>query len=127
MDPSPAMLQRARVRLPGALLTRADALALPFRDGSFDRVFTSHVYGHVLPQDRERFLAEARRVGGQTVVVDAGPRGGVPREEWQDRRLEDGSRYRVYKRFFTGETLVAELGGGRVLHEGNWFVMVRSD
>jgi hypothetical protein len=30
----------------------------------------------------------------------------------------------VYKRFFSGTELIAELGGGRVLHEGRWFVVV---
>ena len=36
----------------------------------------------------------------------------------------DGSRHRVYKRFFDAAMLAAELGGGRVLHEGHWFVAV---
>ena len=63
-------------------------------------------------------------MGRELVVVDAGPRGGPPREEWQERPLCDGSRHRVYKRFFEAATLAAELGGGRVLHEGRWFVAV---
>ena len=46
--------------------------------------------------------------------------------EWQPRVLNDGSRWEVYKRFFTGEGLAAELGGGEVLHEGRWFVVVRA-
>jgi len=124
VDPSLAMLARARARLPRFLLARAEGLALPFGAGAFDRVFTSHVYGHVLPAEREGFLAEAFRVARELVVVDAGPRGGPPREEWQERHLRDGSRHRVYKRFFNAATLVAELGGGRVLHEGTWFVAV---
>jgi len=124
VDPSPAMLARARARLPTVLHARAEGLALPFRAGAFDRVFTSHVYGHVLPAEREGFREEALRVGRELVVVDAGPRGGRPREEWQERTLRDGSRHRVYKRFFDAATLVAELGGGRVLHEGRWFVAV---
>jgi len=36
-------------------------------------------------------------------------------------RGRDG--HRVYKRFFARERL-AEIGGGRVLHAGHWFVMV---
>jgi hypothetical protein len=40
--------------------------------------------------------------------------------------LNDGSRWSVYKRFFTGEGLLAELGGGEVLFEGRWFVLVRA-
>jgi hypothetical protein len=32
----------------------------------------------------------------------------------------------VYKRYFRADELVEELGGGEVLHEGRWFVMVRA-
>jgi hypothetical protein len=28
----------------------------------------------------------------------------------------------VYKRFFSGAKLLEELGGGRILHDGHWFV-----
>jgi hypothetical protein len=45
---------------------------------------------------------------------------------YQERELNDGSRHRVYKRFFTGAELLAELGGGEVLHEGRWFVVAAS-
>jgi ubiquinone/menaquinone biosynthesis C-methylase UbiE len=124
LDPSPAMLRLARSRLPLLALVRGSAFDLPFTPLAFARVFTSHVFGHAL--EPARFLAEARRVGHEIVVVDAGPRGGPPREEWQDRSLADGSRHRVYKRFFTGPGLRAELGGGRVLHDGRWFVAVAS-
>ena len=124
LDHSAAMLEVARNRVPGARFVRADALALPFPDASFGRVFTGHFYGHLLPEERERFLSEALWVAPEVIVADAGVRGGVPRDEWQERRLSDGSRHRVFKRFFTGESLAAELGGGRVLHEGTWFVVV---
>jgi SAM-dependent methyltransferase len=125
-DQSPAMLARARAQAPSVRLARADAFALPFADAAFERVFTAHFYGHVLPDERPAFLDEARAVAGALVVVDAGPRGGLPREEWQDRVLSDGSPHRVYKRFFTGGSLAAELGGGQVLHDGYWFVVVAS-
>ncbi len=125
-DQSAAMLVRARVQAPGVRLVRADALALPFADTSFDRLFTAHFYGHLLPDERPAFLNEAHAVAGELVVVDAGPRGGLPRDEWQHRVLGDGSRHRVYKRFFTGGSLAAELGEGRVLHDGYWFVVVAS-
>jgi hypothetical protein len=32
----------------------------------------------------------------------------------------------VFKRFFTPETLAAEVGGGDVLYAGHWFVAIRS-
>jgi demethylmenaquinone methyltransferase/2-methoxy-6-polyprenyl-1,4-benzoquinol methylase len=38
-------------------------------DGDFDRVFTNHFYGHLLDQERQAFLREARRVSRQLVVV----------------------------------------------------------
>jgi ubiquinone/menaquinone biosynthesis C-methylase UbiE len=124
LDTSQSMLRLARGRLPGVPLVRGDGSALPFAAGAFDRVFTSHVYGHVLAEDRKAFRSEMLRVGRELVVVDAGPRGGGPREEWQDRRLRDDSRHRVYKRFFTADSLAAELGGGQPLHDGNWFAAV---
>ncbi len=123
-DQSAAMLARAREQAPAALLVRGDALALPFGDAAFERVFAAHLYGHVLPDERPGFLDEARAVAGEIVVVDAGPRGGAPRDEWQERSLADGSQHRVYKRFFTGASLAAELLGGHVLHDGHWFVAV---
>jgi SAM-dependent methyltransferase len=123
LDRSPAMLSRARLRLPKLHGVRGDCVHLPFSRAAFGRVFTSHVYGHLLAEDRAAFLAEARRVGREPlVVVDAGPRGAPPREEWQERSLSDGSRHRVYKRFFSGAKLLEELGGGRILHDGHWFV-----
>ena len=45
---------------------------------------------------------------------------------WQERVLSDGSRWQVYKRVFDPDALLAELGGGEVLHAGSWFVVVRS-
>jgi hypothetical protein len=52
-------------------------------------------YGHLQPAERASYLAEARAVAGELVVVDAGRRGGEPREEWQTRVLSDGSRHQV--------------------------------
>ena len=126
LDQSEAMLELASQRVRTAQFLVGDGLELPFEDGSFERVFTSHFYGHLEEADRPRFLAEARRVAPELVVVDAGLHGGIERAEWQDRLLKDGSEWRVYKRFFTTSTLLAELGGGAVLHSGRFFVAVRS-
>ena len=65
------------------------------------------------PGDRARFLAEARRVASELVVADSALREGVEPVQWQERVLNDGSRHTIYKRFFTGEGLAAELGGER--------------
>jgi ubiquinone/menaquinone biosynthesis C-methylase UbiE len=124
LDQSGQMLAVASARLPAARLVQGDAVPLPFADGWFDRVFTSHFYGHLLPVERERFIAEARRVAGELVVVDSARRAGVPAEEWQERALLDGSSHRVFKRFLRSTELLDELGGGTVLYEGTWFVAV---
>ena len=124
LDQSDAMLEVAKEQAPLAAFVRGDGLELPFEDDAFDRVFTSHFYGHLEEDARTRFLAEARRVAPELVVFDAALHGGEPRFEWQERVLNDGSHWTVYKRFFTGEGLLDELGGGAVLHEGRWFVLV---
>ena len=126
LDQSERMLSRARAQAPDATFVHGDALALPFADGSFDRVFTSYFYCHLEEPERERFLAEARRVAPELVVVASVPGAGDPVERYEERVLEDGSRWTVFKRVFTGEQLVDELGGGEVLHEGRWFVVVRA-
>ena len=120
------MLAVASEQAPNATYAQGDALELPFEDGAFERVFTSHFYGHLEEGDRERFIAEARRVAPELVVFDAALHDGEPRFEWQERLLKDGSRWEIYKRFFTGAGLLEELGGGDVLFEGRWFVLVRA-
>jgi len=124
LDQSAAMVEIAAARLPGGRAVQGDAVPLPFADGAFDAVFTAHFYGHLLAEERTAFLSEARRVAPELVVLDAALRPGGVEEEWQERKLDDGSRHRVYKRFFTPEGLAAEVGGGRVVHAGHWFVLV---
>jgi ubiquinone/menaquinone biosynthesis C-methylase UbiE len=126
LDQSASMLAIAAERVPDGELVEGDALALPFEDGSFDRVFTGHFYGHLEPGVRETFLDEVRRVAPELVVVDSAVRPDRQEQEQQERVLNDGSRWEVYKLYFTGAALAAELGGGEVLHEGRWFVVVRS-
>jgi demethylmenaquinone methyltransferase/2-methoxy-6-polyprenyl-1,4-benzoquinol methylase len=126
LDQSETMLEVAREQAPNAELVVGDALSLPFADGAFERVVTGHFYGHLERGDRERFVAEARRIANELVVVDSALRDDVDPEEYQERILNDASRWEVYKRYFTGDALAAELGGGRVLHEGRWFVVVAS-
>jgi SAM-dependent methyltransferase len=124
LDRSAAMLAVARGRDVGAVLM-ADALTLPFRDGAFDRVLTGHFYGHLPPDERARFLAEATRVAGELIVVDSALRPDVEPEQWQERVLNDGSRHRVYKRYLTAEALATEIDG-RVALAGTWFVAARA-
>jgi demethylmenaquinone methyltransferase/2-methoxy-6-polyprenyl-1,4-benzoquinol methylase len=126
IDQSPEMVRMAAARMPHARVVQADAVPLPFPDRSFDRLVTGHFYGHLLPEERRAFLEEARRVADRIVVVDSALRPGVPGESWQERVLDDGSRHRVFKRYLSGGGLVEELGGGEVLHEGIWFVVVQT-
>ncbi len=126
LDQSAAMVEVARARLPNARVVQGDAVPLPFADGEFDRVFTGHFYGHLLPDERAAFAAEARRVADELVVVDSAMREGVAPEQWQQRVLNDGSEHRVYKRYFVASELADELGGGDVLHAGTWFVVVNN-
>jgi len=124
IDQSQAMVAIAAGRVPRAHIARGDAVPLPFADGAFDRVVTAHFYGHLQGDERAAFVAEARRVGTELVVVDSALRDGVDPEEWQERLLTDGSRHRVYKRYFAAAELADELGGGEVLMAGRWFVAV---
>ena len=126
LDQSGRMLGVAREQVPAARFVEGDALALPFDDGEFERIFTSYLYCHLEDGDRTRFIAEARRVAPELVVVASVPGAGDPLERFEERLLKDGSRWTVYKRVFTGDQLAAELGGGVVLHEGRWFVVVRA-
>jgi demethylmenaquinone methyltransferase/2-methoxy-6-polyprenyl-1,4-benzoquinol methylase len=125
-DASAAMLAESRARHDHPLV-RADAFALPFRDDSFDRVFAGHFYGHLHPEQRARFVAESRRIAPTLVVFDAMLHGDVEPEQIQERILNDGSSHHVFKRYFTASQLSSELGDGRVLFEGRWFVMVSSN
>ncbi len=125
IDQSPAMVTIAQSRLPHGLALSADALELPFADGAFERVFTGHFYGHLPPGEQAAFLAEARRVADELVVVDTARRPDVPAERWDERVLNDGSTHRVFKRFLNGSELAEEIGG-TVLLDGRWFVAALS-
>ncbi|MGH8980611.1 MAG: class I SAM-dependent methyltransferase [Acidimicrobiales bacterium] len=122
-DLSSSMVAIARRRL-GNGVAVGDALDLCVATRSCDRVFAGHFYGHLPPDERTRFLAEARRIGPELVVADSARRPDSPRDGWQRRTLNDGSVHRVYKRYFGAAQLAAELGGV-VLLESPWFVVVR--
>ena len=83
--------QVAAARLPHGRVVQGDAVPLPFPDGAFDRIITSHFYGHLLPGERETFLTEARRVARELIVIDSARRPETGAEEWQERTLNDGS------------------------------------
>jgi SAM-dependent methyltransferase len=124
LDQSEAMLEIARERVPWADFVRGDAFRMPFADRSFDRAFASFFYGLLPLPDRGRFLAEARRVADELILVEPTPEweptGRV--EGWEERGLSDGSRYEIYRRYFTAEALTEELDS-RILFAGRWAVM----
>jgi demethylmenaquinone methyltransferase/2-methoxy-6-polyprenyl-1,4-benzoquinol methylase len=126
LDQSPRMLEEAARQAPKATFIQGDALSLPVANDSFGRVFTGHFYGHLEQVDRARFLAEARRVAEELVVVDSSRAASGMDEEMSERILNDGSRWEVYKRWFTGAGLAQELGSGEVLLDGCFFVVVRT-
>lgn len=126
LDQSDRMLSEAMRQAPQATYIRGDGLALPFPNDSFSRVFTGHFYGHLRADERATFVGEARRVARELVVVDASRAHSDVDDDVQERVLNDGTRWEVYKRWFTGARLAAELGGGETLHEGRWFVVVRA-
>lgn len=123
LDQSPTMLDEARKRLPRATLVLGDALALPFPNDAFERLFTTFFYCHLVEDDRVRFLAEAARVARELVVVGSVRADDDPYERWERRTLADGSTWQVFKRVFEPAALASELGG-EVLHAGRWFVAV---
>ena len=135
LDASEAMLRHTGLRVPAAELQHATVPPLPFPDSSFVRVFASHLYSHLDTDElRQAFLTEALRVAEELVVVEQQwqPALAAP-EEWQDvwhdgwheRRLGDGTRYPVYKRYLSPAELAEELGG-RVVHESPAFLAVRT-
>jgi ubiquinone/menaquinone biosynthesis C-methylase UbiE len=121
IDQSPTMVAIDQSRLPNGVAMTGDALDLPFADGAFDRVLTAHFYGHLPPDERSAFLAEARRVATELVVIDSAWRPGLEAEEWQPRVLNDGSTHRVFKRYLRPDQLAHEISG-EVLWSGVWFV-----
>jgi ubiquinone/menaquinone biosynthesis C-methylase UbiE len=125
LDQSPRMLAEALRRLPHGTFVLGDALELPFADASFERIFTSYFYCHLVAEERQQFLAEARRVGSELVVMGSHAGESEELERWEQRPLSDGSTWPVFKRVFDPEALAGELDG-EVLHAGRWFVVVRA-
>lgn len=81
VEPSAEMIARARTAAPDALLVRARAEQLPWRDASFDRVYCVNALHHF--SDRARFFAEARRIlkpGGALLTIGKDPH--AERDSW---------------------------------------------
>jgi SAM-dependent methyltransferase len=127
LDQSAAALRVLLSSGPWIPVIRADALQLPLRDQSVGRVFAAHIYGILTEPDRTTLLQEARRVGSQIIVLDAGRPAGVSAEEWQQRTSRlDRQLYRVLRRHFDAHELADEIGG-KVLFAGRFYVVVVSE
>jgi ubiquinone/menaquinone biosynthesis C-methylase UbiE len=106
LDPDPKALARAtRKAERKAVSIRFDqgfSDRLPYPDASFDRVFSSFVFHHLPPEEKEPTLREVRRVlksGGSLHMLDFGgpenAHGYVTRLIHSARRLQDNSEGRV--------------------------------
>jgi len=77
IDPDPKVLRRARIKATRAAvsvqLDPGFADQLPYKDDSFDRVFSSFMFHHLEEQERENMLREVLRVlkvNGSLHLVD---------------------------------------------------------
>ena len=121
------MLEVARAQASGAPL-RAGRRAR--RSRSSDAVVRARLHRATSTATSRRASARGsspRRGASRASSSSSTPRAGrdaASRASWQERILNDGSRWRVFKRVFTAEQLADELGGGEILHAGRWFVVV---
>ena len=78
LDPARSMLDLARRKLPSAIVVQGRAEVMPWCEGTFDRLFCINAFHHFA--DKERFIAEARRVlrhGGGVMIVGLDPHTGL--------------------------------------------------
>lgn len=107
LDPDPRALVRAGRKFQSAVLSiqldRGFADALPYADGSFDRVFSSFMFHHLEVADRQATLREVGRVlkpGGELHLLDfsmpeKGSMGRIGRWLHSSHRLKDNSDERI--------------------------------
>jgi SAM-dependent methyltransferase len=122
IDQSEAALRQLGRRRPRLPLLRADSMRIPVVGNSIGRVFVSHLYGLLLPDESAELLTEVRRVANEMVILDSGRPPGTEREGWQTRSLPDGTSYPIFRRHLDAETLADEIGGDP-LFSGKYFVM----
>ncbi|HWM87051.1 MAG TPA: pseudaminic acid biosynthesis-associated methylase [Kofleriaceae bacterium] len=68
IEPQPEVVRRGRKRGDDFAILEGDAFDLPFKDGTFDLVFTSGVLIHIHPRDLPRALSEIERVSRRYVI-----------------------------------------------------------
>ncbi|HYD49707.1 MAG TPA: methyltransferase domain-containing protein [Terriglobales bacterium] len=111
VDFSPAMLATARRRTDNGAgkwgFARTDAFGLPFRDGTFDAVYTLRFVRHFQAEDRTRLYREIQRVlrPGGLFMVDA-----LNRNVSQAHREQQGAdHYKIYDVLYDRAELEREL------------------
>ena len=88
---------------------------------------TKYLRGDVVGLDHSPRMLEQARKRAPDMIVDASRKHSGIDEHMAPRVLNDGSRWEVFKRYFTGASLGGEPGGGEeVLFEGDWFVVARA-
>jgi ubiquinone/menaquinone biosynthesis C-methylase UbiE len=122
LDPDPKALARSRRKAERAGVSiRFDqgyANALPYSDGSFDRVFSSLMFHHLQQDARLATMREVRRVlkpGGSLHLLDfeqEGPRSHNPLARWlhSSKRMQGNTREQIL-----GWMREASLGEPRVV------------
>jgi ubiquinone/menaquinone biosynthesis C-methylase UbiE len=107
LDPDPKALARGTHKADRARVSiqfdQGFSDALPYREASFDRVFSSFMLHHLQPGDKEKTLCEVRRVlqpGGSFHLLDFGGLessrdGFLARWRHSSNRLKDNSEGRV--------------------------------
>lgn len=125
IDQSMEMLALARTRLPRTALVQALFPPLPLSDAAADVLFAANFYGLLRNNERALFLAEARRVARELIVLDLRSDQDVATEQLEPRDIGDGRTYQIFRRRFTPESLRAELDG-ELLYLGRYFLVVRN-
>jgi ubiquinone/menaquinone biosynthesis C-methylase UbiE len=112
VDPSRAMLEKARRRVARAQLVCASAENIPFPGGSFDLIFCVNAFHHF--SDPKKFLRDSRlllRNGGQLAIFGLDPH--APNTDWYLCDYFPGVRAVDLKRYLPVaevERLMAEAG-----------------
>ena len=128
LDGDPDVLRRARSKAKSRRVevsfTAGLSYELPYPDASFDRVVSSLFFHHLLTVDKERTLAEIRRVlrpDGELHIADWGrPEDPVMRLAARGIRLLDGAEPTADNLSGRLPALIAAAGFGRVT-EGRGF------
>ena len=127
LDPDPKALRRARIKATraavSAQLDRGFADALPYKEDSFDRVFSSFMFHHLNEPEREGMLREVLRVlkpGGSfhllDFVTDGDSHGFLERLFRSHARMKDNSDERILELMSrAGLTNPVKVNGGSML------------